>query len=562
MWEILKARGVAHGRLTGLRLITAINVVAGLGIFFSGYDQGVMAGVNVSPDYIRTMGLGYTDHQGNNIITKPTEQGGIVAIYYLGTSIGTLLGGALSDHVGRIRTVLLGCFFAIFGAALQAGAKNTPWILCARIVTGMGTGIFNGVLPVWSAETSHKNHRGFFVSFEFTLNYVGLITAYWLEYGVSFVDGGNTSFRWRFPLAFQIVPLFALVALLFFMPESPRWLVKVGRFEEAKIILGRLRGEGDPLHPEAVGEFEDIHGAVELERETGRRFNYWTMLTGRGSGKLHLERRVQLSLWLLFLQAWTGITTITVYSPIMFTLAGYSNTKSQLLAGINNIGACLCSLIGMVLIDRVGRRWMLWVGAAMLGVCMFLETGMVTMLKKQVPGSSEAQAWGAASAFFVFFFTGIFASSWLDVPFVYPTETFPLEVRAKGNAFGTVDWGLGCGSVSLLVPVWFSTLSQYTFLIHGCVNFLTIPVVYCLYPETKQRTLEEMDLLFASDKPWVWEAEKTFQRLKKENMQILHLSNASPVRKDGAKDDGVREKPDMETEHMERSSDEGPMQAD
>jgi len=81
---------------------------------------------------------------------------------------------------------------------------------------------------------------------------------------------------------------------------------------------------------------------------------------------------------------------------------------------------------------------------------------MVTMLKKQVVGSAEAQAWGAASAFFVFFFTGIFASTWLDVPFVYPTETFPLEVPAKGNAFGTVGWGLGCGTVALLVPVWFA----------------------------------------------------------------------------------------------------------
>lgn len=78
------------------------------------------------------------------------------------------------------------------------------------------------------------------------------------------------------------------------------------------------------------------------------------------------------------------------------------------------------------------------------------------MLKKQVVGSPEAQAWGAASAFFVFFFTGIFASTWLDVPFTYPTETFPLEVRARGNAFGTVGWGLGCGTVSLLVPVWFA----------------------------------------------------------------------------------------------------------
>ena len=84
---------------------------------------------------------------------------------------------------------------------------------------------------------------------------------------------------------------------------------------------------------------------------------------------------------------------------------------------------------------------------------------MVTMLKKQVVGSPEAQAWGAASAFFVFFFTGIFASTWLDVPFTYPTETFPLEVRARGNAFGTVGWGLGCGTVSLLVPVWFACRS-------------------------------------------------------------------------------------------------------
>ncbi len=138
---------------------------------------------------------------------------------------------------------------------------------------------------------------------------------------------------------------------------------------------------------------------------------------------------------------------------------------------------------------------------------------MVTLLKKQVVGSPPAQAWGAASAFFVFFFTGIFASTWLDVPFVYPPETFPLEVRAKGNAFGTVGWGLGCGTVALLVPVWFAcesysrsaiayirltnrlpAISQYTFLIHGVVNFLTIPVVYYLYPETKKRILEEMGI--------------------------------------------------------------------
>ncbi len=90
--------------------------------------------------------------------------------------------------------------------ATQAGAMNSPWILCARIFTGMGTGVFNGSSPYGQPRrVIHKDTRGFFVSFEFTLNYVGLITAYWLEYGVSFIGDGTGSFRWRSPLAFQIV---------------------------------------------------------------------------------------------------------------------------------------------------------------------------------------------------------------------------------------------------------------------------------------------------------------------------------------------------------------------
>jgi hypothetical protein len=105
--------------------------------------------------------------------------------------------------------------------------------------------------------------------------------------------------------------------------------------------------------------------------------------------------------------------------------------------------------------------------------------------------------------------------------------------------------------VALLVPVWFQSISQYTFIIHACINFLTIPVVWAFYPETKGRTLEEMDLLFASDAPWVWEEEATFARMKAENLQVLHV----PVATDGeVKASGDLEKASDETSQIEHIS--------
>lgn len=99
-------------------------------------------------------------------------------------------------------------------------------------------------------------------------------------------------------------PMVVLFFMILIMPESPRWLVKAGRIDEARVILGRLRGGGDPQDPRALEELQDIMGAVELERQTSSHNDYISMFIGRGSGKLHLGRRVQLSLWLLFLQAW------------------------------------------------------------------------------------------------------------------------------------------------------------------------------------------------------------------------------------------------------------------
>jgi Sugar (and other) transporter len=135
-----------------------------------------------------------------------------------------------------------------------------------------------------------------------------------LHSGLVYVDGGVTAIRWRFPVAFQIIPLIFLLAIVWFFPESPRWLTKVGREDEAFYVLQRLRGDGsDPADQgKAQAEFEDIRNIAELEKTSAHRTSYWSMLTGKGSGKLHTGRRVQLVIWLQIVQEWVGIAGVTI----------------------------------------------------------------------------------------------------------------------------------------------------------------------------------------------------------------------------------------------------------
>jgi hypothetical protein len=126
------------------------------------------------------------------------------------------------------------------------------------------------------------------------------------------VDGGASAIRWRFPIAFQIIPLLFLFAIVWWFPESPRWLVKVGREDEARFVLGRLRGNDGDDAIQAEAEFQDIRSVSKLEKDAGNRTSYLSMLTGRGSGDLHTGRRVQLVVWLQIMQEWVGIAGVTI----------------------------------------------------------------------------------------------------------------------------------------------------------------------------------------------------------------------------------------------------------
>ncbi|KAK5996360.1 Sugar transporter STL1-like protein [Cladobotryum mycophilum] len=519
--DIVAKHNVAN-KLYKSSLLNTVCLVAGLSIFFFGYDQGLMGGVNTTRDYAERMGFGHWDEERKVVVVdKPLLQGGIVAVYYLpGTLFGCLLGGWFGDRYGRIMTIGLACVWCIVAAALQSAAMNSNWMFCARVLNGIGTGILNAITPVWATETAAHTSRGQFVSVEFTLNIFGVVVAYWLEFGTSKYYDSNSSFIWRFPVAFQIVPLFGLLIIIWFMPESPRWLVKVGREKEARFILGRLRGTEGEDAVQAEAEFRDIISIRNIEEETSKQQSYFHMFFGIGSGKLHTGRRVQLVIWLQILQEWIGIAGITIYGPEIFTIAGISSKDRLWVSGINNITYMFATLICVFTLDRIGRRRTLYWGAIGQGICMFVAGGLARATINAEGHSNQGKIGGAAT-FFVFLYTAIFGATWLTVPWLYPAEIFPLQVRAKGNAWGVVGWSIGNGWTVLLLPTIFNHLNEKTLYIFGAVNFLSIVVVWALYPESNQRTLEEMDLVFASDSIWTWEAEKNFARLKEEKPHLF-----------------------------------------
>ena len=390
----------------------------------------------------------------------------------------------------------------------MAGTQNDKMFICARVVGGFGIGFINSLVPVWVSELAKSHNRGFTFAIVFSANYFGIMIANWIMYGVRNWSGG---LHWRFPLGVLTAPALFLIATVWFIPESPRWLVGNGKIDLAREILAKVRGD-IPLHdPELEHEMAQLIAMAETAKHK-RNSLYNIILCGRYSGRLHLGRRAVLSFSALFLMMMTGIMAMSTYSPILFAASGASELKAGWMAGLNQTIGFLGTLAAAPIVDRFGRRRTFYAGLIIQLTVLFLSSAFAK-ISNDNPGTARGTQFGMAASAMIYLFQWFFCQTTLVVCWVYPTEIWPQEIRAKGNAFGILGWAVGGGSTTLFLPTMFSKLGWKTLMVFACLNVMVLPLVYLFFPETANRSLEEINLLFSLGNPVVSANEKEYKRM-------------------------------------------------
>ena len=435
--------------------ILRVSSIAALGGVLYGYDMGIIAAAELFVK--RSFAL-------STIVEEL-----VVSIVLIGAMIGAIVGGAIADRIGRRATLVWAAAIFIVGSLLAPLAPSPTVLIVARAIIGLAIGFTSVTAPVYVSELAPPQSRGMLIGlYQFALT-VGIALADLVGYLLA------TQQAWRLMFGLAIVPTVFFLIMILTVPESPRWLFAHGRQKDAEIVLLSYTDE-----PGARQFIADIQEGLMTKVE-----QKWSALWSpavRGS--------LFIAVGLTVLQQVTGINTIIYYGPRIFALAGSASHSSAifatLLVAIVNV---IATVVGIMLVDRLGRKPLLYVGVSGMTIALFSLS--YTFSHSAALGSSM----GMVAIACLMVYIACFAFSLGAIAWILVAEVFPLRVRGRGVAAATLGSGISNFAVSFTFLSLINAIgSAYTFAIYGTLCIVTLIFVRFVVPETCGRDLESISL--------------------------------------------------------------------
>lgn len=441
-----------------------------IGLAYFSVDVGVMSGAII--------------FMKEDLNISEVQQEVLVGILSIISLLGSLAGGKTSDTIGRKWTIGLAAIVFQTGGAVMALAPSFEVLMIGRLLCGVGIGFGVMIAPVYIAEISPAIARGSLTSFPEIFINIGILLGYISNYAFS---GLSAHISWRVMLGVGLLPSIFIALALFVIPESPRWLVVQNRMEEARFVLSKIN-DSDREVEEKLREIQDAAGAANAEKYTK---SVWQEILQPSPP---VRRMLITGCGIQCFQQITGIDTTVYYSPTIFKDAGMTQ-NSKLLAATVAVGftKTVFILVATFLIDELGRKPLLYVSTIGMTACLFGLSLSLALLGHEEAGIilSIVSVCGNVA----FFSIGLGPICW-----VLTSEIFPLRLRAQASALGAVGSRVSSGVLSMsFLSITRAITVAGTFFAFGLLSCLAIAFVHYCVPETKGKTLEEIEMVFQAE---------------------------------------------------------------
>lgn len=515
-----------------------VGLFVALGGILFGYDTGNINGILAMQQFKTQFSTGFVDEGTNQRDITASQKALIVSILSAGTFFGALSAAPAADRIGRRYGLILACLVFMVGAVLQAIAQHIPMFAIGRCIAGFGVGMLSTLIPLYQSETAPKWIRGFIVgAYQLSIT-IGLLLA-------SIVDNATKnrtdSGSYRIPLSVQLGWSLILILGMVCLPETPRYLIKRDRHEDAARSLARLRRlPRDSRHLAEIAEIAEHH---EHELNLGGS-SYVDCFKG------NLGKRLLTGCLLQAFQQLTGVNFIFYYGTSFFEGDGMTNAFTMSL--VTNIVNMVSTIPGLLMVERWGRRPLLLFGAAGMAISQLLVAGLGTGL----PNSDSVNK---ASIVLICIFIFFYACSWGPVVWVVPGEIFSLKVRAKSMSISTASNWLINWALAYSIPYMVDSgpgnldLGAKVFFIWAGACAIAGLIVWFLVYETKGLSLEQVDEMYGEINR-AWESHEFVDVVVAQHTlrRSLHTSPASTqMRPWSNPDDPTRSKASTYTCHVE-----------